>query len=81
MQLSEKNMIYKQRVRDGQMGTTPQILDDIPGSYGEAASILYCSAKEQLWWENVCVGGSSYSFTFPLTSTTMLDMATGMFIR
>ena len=45
MQLSEKYMIYKQRVRDGQMGITPQLLDDIPGSYGEAASILYCSAK------------------------------------
>ena len=27
------------------------------------------------------MGGSSYSFTFPLTSTTMLDMATGKFIR
>ena len=48
MQLSEKYMIYKQRVRDGQMGITPQLLDDIPVSYGEAASVLYCSAKEQL---------------------------------
>ena len=39
MQLSEKYMIYKQRVRDGQMGITPQLLDDIPGSYGEDAGI------------------------------------------
>ena len=56
MQLSEKHLIYKQRVRDGQMGITPQFLDDIPGSYGEAASLSYCSARGQYWWENVCVG-------------------------
>ena len=48
MQLSEKYMIYKQSVCDGQMGITPQLLDDIPGSYGETASVLYCSAKGQL---------------------------------
>ena len=56
MQLSEKYLIYKQRVRDSQIGITPQFLDDIPGSYGEAASLSYCSAREQYWWENVCVG-------------------------
>ena len=56
MQLSEKYLIYKQRVRDGQMGITPQFLDDIPGSYREAASLSYCSARGQYWWENVCVG-------------------------
>ena len=56
MQLSEKYLIYKQRVRDGQMGITSQFLDDIPGSYGEAASLSYCSARGQYWWENVRVG-------------------------
>ena len=39
MQLSDKYKIYKQRVRDGQMGITPKFLDDISGSYGEAASL------------------------------------------
>ena len=55
MQLSEKYMIYKERVRDGQMGVTPQILDDVSGSYGEAASFSYCSARGQSWWDHVCV--------------------------
>ena len=39
MKLSEKYMIYKWRVHNGQMGITPQLLDDILGSYGEAASL------------------------------------------
>ena len=47
MQLSEKYLIYKQRVRDSQMGKTPQFMNDIPGSYGEAASLSYCSARGQ----------------------------------
>ena len=55
MHSSEKYMIYKQRVRDGQMGVAPQ-LDDMHGSYGEAASLLYCSTRGRFWWENVCVG-------------------------
>ena len=53
MQPSEKYMIYKQRVCDGCNST---VLDDMHGSYGEAASLSYCSTIEQFWWENVCVG-------------------------
>ena len=37
-------------------GCNSTVLDDMHGSYGEAASLSYCSTRGQFWWENMCVG-------------------------
>ena len=37
-------------------GCNSTVLDDMHGSYREAASLSYCSTRGQFWWENGCVG-------------------------
>ena len=80
MQLSEKYMIYKQRVRDGQMGITPQFwMIYLILWRSSITSILQC--KRAILIGECVRGSSSCRFTFPPTSTTMSDMAAGMCIK
>ena len=80
MQLSEKYMIYKQRVRDGQMGITPQFwMIYLILWRSSITSILQC--KRTILIGECLRGSSSCRFTFPPTSTTMSDMAAGMCIK
>ena len=37
-------------------GCNSTVLDDMHWSYGEAASLSYCTTRGQFWWENVCMG-------------------------
>ena len=80
MQLSEKYMIYKQRVRDGQMGIIPQFWMIYQILWRSSITSILQYRRANLMGE--CVrGSSSYPFTFPPTSTAMPDMAAGMCIR
>ena len=80
MQLSEKFMIYKQGVRDCQMGATSRFwIIYLILCRNSITSTLQCKMEISI---GLCVRGSSfYTFTFPPTSTTMPDMEAGMYIR